>query len=85
MNFLWTTFTRFEPGADIHAAARDVVRNQVRLRAPILIDARLKPGFPEELHADPETRDRVTDRWREYFPDRRIEMGDSDAASLDKA
>ena len=24
MNFLWTTFTRFEPAADIHAAAQQV-------------------------------------------------------------
>ena len=29
MNFLWTTFTRFEPAADIHAAATRVVRNHV--------------------------------------------------------
>ena len=33
MNFLWTTFTRFEPAADIHAAATRVVRNHVRPRA----------------------------------------------------
>ena len=25
MNFLWTTFTRFEPAADIHAASQRVV------------------------------------------------------------
>ena len=29
MNFLWTTFTRFEPAADIHAAATRVVRHHV--------------------------------------------------------
>ena len=33
MNFLWTTFTRFEPAADIHAAATRVVRHHVRPRA----------------------------------------------------
>jgi hypothetical protein len=29
MNFLWTTFTRFEPAADIHAADRRIVRNHI--------------------------------------------------------
>ncbi len=29
MNFLWTTFTRFEPAADIHAPSREIVRNHV--------------------------------------------------------
>jgi len=84
MNFLWTTFTRFEPGADIHAASRRIVRNQVSFGGPILIDARFKPGFPEELAADPDTARRVVARWREYFPDASVEMGDAEAASLDK-
>jgi 3-polyprenyl-4-hydroxybenzoate decarboxylase len=83
MNFLWTTFTRFEPAADIHAAARTLVRNHVSLRPPILIDARLKPGFPRELRTDEETAATVTRRWKEYFPGG-MEMGDSDAAHLDR-
>ena len=29
-NFLWTTFTRFEPAADIHAAERRIVRRRSR-------------------------------------------------------
>ena len=49
MNFLWTTFTRFEPARDIHAAATDVRGHHVSYTPPILIDARLKPWFPEEL------------------------------------
>ena len=32
MNFLWTTFTRFEPAADLHAAAQRVVRHHVATR-----------------------------------------------------
>jgi len=83
MNFLWTTFTRFEPAADLHAAGREVVRNHVAYRAPILIDARLKPGFPDELRCDTDTAATVTRRWREYFPAGGVEMGDSDAAHLD--
>ncbi|MFN7963098.1 MAG: UbiD family decarboxylase [Thermoanaerobaculia bacterium] len=85
MNFLWTTFTRFEPAADLHAAASRVVRNQISYQAPIAIDARLKPGFPEELHCDPETARRVSERWREYFPAGEVEMGDAEAAHLDPA
>jgi UbiD family decarboxylase len=82
VNFLWTTFTRFEPARDIHAAAATVVRHHVSYRAPVLIDARLKPGFPAELFAAPETADTVTRRWTEYFPSG-VEMGDSARAHLD--
>ncbi len=82
MNFLWTTFTRFEPAADIHAASTRVVRNHVSYEAPILIDARLRPEFPDELFCDEQTAATVTRRWREYFP-RGVEMGDSDTADLD--
>jgi len=85
MNFLWTTFTRFEPAADIHAAERRLVRNQVSFKGPILIDARLKPGFPKELACDPQTAATVTRRWKEYFPSGRVEMGDSESAHLDPA
>ena len=46
MNFLWTTFTRFEPAADIHAAATRVVRHHLSYAAPIVIDARMKPSYP---------------------------------------
>jgi hypothetical protein len=85
MNFLWTTFTRFEPAADIHTAAPRVVRHHVSYQAPVVIDARLKPAFPRELACDPETDATVTRRWREYFPQGGVEMGDSMAAHLDRA
>jgi UbiD family decarboxylase len=83
MNFLWTTFTRFEPAADIHAAERRIVRNHIAYRAPIVIDARLKPGFPKELHGREDIAHLVTRRWKEYFPSARVEMGDSERAHLD--
>lgn len=67
-NFLWTTFTRFEPGADIKSAERAIVRNHIAYHSPVLIDARLKPGFPDELLCDPKTDALVTRRWKEYFP-----------------
>ena len=82
MNFLWTTFTRFEPAGDIYAASSSVVRNHVAYTMPILIDARKKPGFPDELYCSPDVAETVSRRWREYFPSG-IEMGDSDAGHLD--
>lgn len=83
INFLWTTFTRFEPGADIHAADRRIVRNHIAYRAPIVIDARVKPTYPKELFCDDATASLVTRRWTEYFPSGGIEMGDSGRAHLD--
>ena len=85
MNFLWTTFTRFEPAADIHAAATRVVRHHVVHEPPVLIDARRKPSFPAEVSCDPETAALVTRRWKEYFPGRAVEMGDAERAHLDRA
>jgi menaquinone biosynthesis decarboxylase len=66
--FLWSVFTRFEPAADIHAAHIDVRRHHLCYRGPIGIDARMKPGYPDELCCDPEVAKRVDKRWGEYFP-----------------
>jgi UbiD family decarboxylase len=82
INFLWTTFTRFEPAADLHAAATTLRRHHVSYQAPILIDARMKPWYPKELFADEETAATVTRRWKEYFPSGKMEMGDSGAGHL---
>jgi 4-hydroxybenzoate decarboxylase subunit C len=83
MNFLWTTFTRFEPAADIHAAERCIVRNHIAYRGPIVVDARLKPGFPKELSCRDDIALLVSRRWKEYFPGATVEMGDSERAHLD--
>ena len=83
MNFLWTTFTRFEPAADIHAAERRIVRNHIAYRGPVTIDARLKPSFPRELTCREDIAQLVTRRWLEYFPSGRVAMGDSERAHLD--
>jgi len=81
--FLWTTFTRFEPAADIHAAHTRVHRHHLVHTGPIGIDARMKPTYPDELFVDDATRATVDERWSEYFPDGGVEMGDSDAGHLD--
>jgi UbiD family decarboxylase len=83
MNFLWTTFTRFEPAADIHAASRHIVRNHIAYEPPIVIDARLKPWYPKEVACRDDIARRVTDRWHEYFPSRKVAMGDSERGHLD--
>ena len=53
VNFLWTTFTRFEPAADIHAARVSVERNHVVFTPPVAIDARIKPWYPAEVSGAP--------------------------------
>jgi 4-hydroxybenzoate decarboxylase subunit C len=83
INFLWTTFTRFEPAADIHASERTIVRNHISYRGPIVIDARMKPWYPQELSCRDDIAARVGQRWKEYFPSGRVEMGDSERAHLD--
>jgi UbiD family decarboxylase len=83
MNFLWTTFTRFEPAADIHAADRRIVRNHIAYTGPVVIDARIKPWYPKELRAREDTAALVTARWKEYFPGGGVEMGDSERGHLD--
>ncbi len=79
--FLWTAFTRFEPAADLHGARR-LHRNHVVWEGSVLLDARMKPTYPKELFCDPDTARRVGERWAEYFPGGRVEMGDSDAGHL---
>lgn len=83
VNFLWTTFTRFEPAADIHAAAVTLERNHVVFTPPVAIDARMKPWYPAEVSCDPETAELVTRRWREYFPYGKVTMGDAERGHLD--
>ena len=82
LNFLWTTFTRFDPARDIHSARPSIAANHVVHSLPLVIDARLRDGFPAELLCDPDTAKTVTRRWSELFP-RGQEMGDSDRGHLD--
>ena len=67
-DFLWATWTRFEPASDIHAADTNVERHHLVYKGPIVIDARTKPGFPAELKVRDDIADLVDRRWREYFP-----------------
>ena len=69
-DFLWSTWTRFEPASDLYAAETKVVRHHLAYRCPIVIDARTKPGFPKELIVRDDIGQLVKRRWHEYFPDR---------------
>jgi len=66
-DFLWSTWTRFEPAADIHAARTEVIRHHLAYSGPIVIDARTKPGFPKELIVRDDIGQKVSRRWDEYF------------------
>ena len=83
MNFLWTTFTRFEPAADIHSASQRVVRHHITYEPPVVIDARMKPWYPREVSCAPDVAATVSRRWSEYFPHGKVEMGDSERGHLD--
>ena len=58
-------------------------RHHLVYSGPIVLDARMKPGYPDELFCDPDTAKTVDQRWKEYFPEGGVEMGDSDVANLD--
>lgn len=80
--FLWTTFTRFEPAADIRGERR-IVRNHLGYTGTVVIDSRMKPWYPPVVTTDPDTASRVSRRWAEYFPGGGVEMGDAEAGHLD--
>jgi UbiD family decarboxylase len=67
-DFLWSTWTRFEPAGDIHAPETTVIRHHLSYRGPIVIDARKKPSLPDELVVRQDIAELVDRRWREYFP-----------------
>jgi UbiD family decarboxylase len=67
-DWLWAVFTRFEPAGDIYSAGGDVCRHHIMYRAPVVVDARMKPSYPRELFPDARVVERVDARWNEYFP-----------------
>src|SRR6267154_6429988 len=67
-DFLWSTWTRFEPAGDVYAAETNVVRHHLAYRGPVAIDARRKPSLPDELLVRDDIARLVDRRWREYFP-----------------
>ena len=58
-NFLWVTFTRTNPAADIHGIDAFTENKHWGCRGPLVIDARLKPHHAPPLVEDPEITRRV--------------------------
>jgi UbiD family decarboxylase len=64
--FLWTVFTRFNPATDMYAES-SVNRHHIGYEFPIVIDARMKPGYPDELFPREDIVELVDRRWKEYW------------------
>ncbi|UQZ86219.1 4-hydroxybenzoate decarboxylase subunit C [Paenibacillus konkukensis] len=64
--FLWTVFTRFNPASDIYARTH-VQGHHLAYDLPIVIDARMKPGYPDELIPREDIVKLVDQRWSSYF------------------
>jgi len=69
-DFLWATWTRFDPASDVYAARTEIRRHHLCYAAPIVIDARMKPHYPKELAVRDDIAALVDRRWRDYFPQR---------------
>ena len=58
-NFLWVTFTRSNPAADVYGVAAFVEAKHWGCRGPLVIDARMKPHMAPPLEPDPVVSRRV--------------------------
>jgi len=58
-NFLWVTFTRANPAADIYGVGEFIEQKHWGCTGPLVIDARLKPHHAPPLAVDPQTAKRV--------------------------
>jgi len=58
-NFLWVTFTRSNPAADVHGFLSSTSNKHWGCRGPLVIDARVKSHMAPPLEADPEVRRKV--------------------------
>jgi 3-polyprenyl-4-hydroxybenzoate decarboxylase len=65
--FLWATWTRFNPSSDIFAKEITPKNNHIGYTSPIVIDARMKPWYPKEVEPREDMVELVNNRWREYF------------------
>jgi 4-hydroxy-3-polyprenylbenzoate decarboxylase len=58
-NWLWVTFTRSDPAADIDGVSAFAENKHWGCRGPLVIDARIKPHHAPPLVEDPEVTRRV--------------------------
>ena len=67
-NFLWTTFTRSNPAADVHGVEALVHQKHWGCRGTLVIDARLKPHHAPPVEEDPAVSARVDELCRRGGP-----------------
>jgi 4-hydroxy-3-polyprenylbenzoate decarboxylase len=58
-NWLWVTFTRSNPAADVHGVGASVRQKHWGCTGPVVIDARIKPHHAPPLEDDPDVTRRV--------------------------
>ena len=58
-NWLWVTFTRSDPAADVHGAGAFTHQKHWGCTGPLVIDARIKPHHAPPLEEDPAVEKRV--------------------------
>jgi 4-hydroxy-3-polyprenylbenzoate decarboxylase len=58
-NWLWMTFTRSNPAADVHGVGASMRQKHWRCTGPVVIDARIKPHHVPPLEEDPDVARRV--------------------------
>lgn len=58
-NFLWVTFTRSNPAADVYGIGSFVEHKHWGCRGSLVIDARIKPHMAPALEPDPQVSERV--------------------------
>ncbi|MBS1731219.1 MAG: UbiD family decarboxylase [Bacteroidetes bacterium] len=58
-NFLWVTFTRSDPAQDIFGVGQFIENKHWGCMGPLIIDARMKPGYAPPLIKDPEVEKKV--------------------------
>jgi 4-hydroxy-3-polyprenylbenzoate decarboxylase len=58
-NFLWVTFTRSNPAADVHGVCSFTRQKHWGCEGPLVIDARIKPHHAPPLEEDPGVTKRV--------------------------
>jgi len=63
---LWGWFTRFDPLSDTHPARREQSGNQLKLHAPLSIDATWKKGYRKPVAFDPAIKEKVDQNWAGY-------------------
>ena len=67
-NFLWITFTRSSPAADVFGIESFIVRKHWGCRGALVVDARIKPHHAPPLVEDPEVTRRVDELGAPFGP-----------------